>query len=384
LFGSQLDFGEYQKVSFEKGRQNMEFIIDEDLAWLIGYSLGDGHKKVIKLPHAIVNKGVTELGDVLAFLVTSVEREYYDGEMYDLTVEGYNNYYADGFVAHNTWCNACIGGRKAVDDVLSRMSGKYVECEGIAPECDLYSIKVLGYIIGMGSDSTILKGLEMAENLGVDVISMSLGGKEEAKREEDDPYYHAFNDIVAKGIVPVIAAGNEGPDSGTIGTPGALSSVLTVGATDPITGEVAKYSSRGPTNWGSIKPDVVAPGGGYPDKAIDNAIVNLLDMAGDGVINRYSPIQGTCLPSDIDLGGIIMKEISLGDTVKAFNNNSIINDVVLAKWYQGENITYEIELEDGRTIRATPEHKILVRRNNKLMWIEVKDLKEGDEVVVES
>jgi subtilisin family serine protease len=320
--------------------------------------------------------------DVLAFLVTSIEKEYYNGEMYDLTVEGYNNYYADGFVAHNTWCAACIGGRKAVDDVLSRIANAYIECDGIAPECELYSIKVLGYIIGAGSDSTILKGLEMAMNFGADVISMSLGGKEEATKEEDDPYYHAFNEIVAKGVIPVVAAGNDGK-SNSINTPGALTSVLTVGATDPITGEVAPYSSRGPTNWDSIKPDVVAPGGGYPDNAIDNAIVNLLDTAGDGIENRYSPIQGTCLPSDIDLGGITMKEISLGDTVKAFNNNSIINDVVLAKWHQGENITYEIELEDGRTIRATPEHKILVRRNNKLMWVEVKDLRKNDNVITE-
>jgi intein/homing endonuclease len=78
-----------------------------------------------------------------------------------------------------------------------------------------------------------------------------------------------------------------------------------------------------------------------------------------------------------------MGEVGLGDTVRAFRDGKIVEDVVIAKWYQGENITYEIELEDGRTLRATPEHKILVRRDGKYMWVEVKDLMEGDEVVVD-
>jgi hypothetical protein len=185
-------------------------------------------------------------------------------------------------------------------------------------------------------------------------------------------------------VIPVVAAGNEGPRPGTVGTPGALTAVLTVGALDPIGGGVARYSSRGPTPWGSVKPDVVAPGGGYPDRGIDSAITGLLDRAGDGIPSRYSPIQGTCMPIDIDLGGITMGEIRLSDSIRAFIAGRIVEDVVIAKWYQGVNVTYEIELEDGRTIRATPEHKILVRRNGELMWVEVRDLREGDEVVVDS
>jgi subtilisin family serine protease len=285
---------------------------------------------------------------------------------------------------HGSWCSACVGGRRAVDEVLSRLSGRTVLCEGMAPESTIIPIKVLDFVVGMGSNSSIIKGVEIALEMGVDVLSLSLGGKEEANKEEDDPHFKVFEEAKRQGVIPCVAAGNDGPDENTVGSPASLSNVLSVGAYDPITGEIAKYSSRGPTNWGSIKPDVVTPGGGYPQNGIDNAIVNMLDMAGDGTENRFSPIQGTCLPSDIDLGGVTMKEISLGDTIKAFNNNAIINDVVLAKWYQGENITYEIELEDGRTIRATPEHKILVRRNNELIWVEVKDLKKGDEVVVEN
>ena len=285
---------------------------------------------------------------------------------------------------HGTWCASCIAGRRAVDDVIYRSTGQYVEMEGMAPDAYVLSVKVLDYVVGAGSDSGIIKGVEMALQMGAKIISMSLGGTEQAEREEDDPYFSVFREVVSRGVIPVVAAGNEGPKEGTVGTPGTLTDVLTVGATDPITGEIAPYSSRGPTPWGSVKPDVVAPGGGYPDKGIHSAITGMLDRAGDGLPNRYSPIQGTCMPSDIDLGGITMDEVTLGDGVKAFISNRIVDDVVIAKWYQGENVTYEIELEDGRTIRATPEHKILVRRNGKFMWVEVKDLKEGDELVVDS
>ena len=196
---------------------------------------------------------------------------------------------------HGTWCASCIAGRKAVDDMLSRLSGGHVECEGVAPDAELISVKVLDFVVGAGSDSAIIKGVEMAVSRGAKVLSLSLGGPVDAKNEEDDPYFKVFSDVVERGVIPVVAAGNEGPDESTVGTPGAITPVLTVGSTDPITGEIAPYSSRGPTPWGSIKPDVVAPGGGYPDKGIDSAITGMLDTAGDGVLNRYSPIQGTSM-----------------------------------------------------------------------------------------
>ena len=191
---------------------------------------------------------------------------------------------------HGTWCTACIGGKPELDDVLTRMSKKKVICSGMAPNSDLYAIKVLGYGIGSGSDSTIIKGIEDAINLGAQVISMSLGGKIDAKSQEEDAFYEPMLDAVNHGIIPVIAAGNEGPNPNTIGTPGWLESVLTVGAYDPLTGEIAKFSSRGPTPDGRTKPDVLAPG-----VNIDSAIVGLLDKAGDGVENRYSPISGTSM-----------------------------------------------------------------------------------------
>ncbi|KAJ0411545.1 hypothetical protein ATCC90586_001140 [Pythium insidiosum] len=63
----------------------------------------------------------------------------------------------------------------------------------------------------------------------------------------------------AAGIIPVMAAGNTGPNCGTVQSPGDHPSVLTVGATDA-SNLVARFSAKGPTVRGLRKPDVTAPG----------------------------------------------------------------------------------------------------------------------------
>jgi len=70
---------------------------------------------------------------------------------------------------------------------------------------------------------------------------------------------------LAKVCPTVFAAGNIGPNSGTITCPGdaddGQNEVITVGAVDK-SGNVAFFSSRGPDNWGAdhAEPDVCAPG----------------------------------------------------------------------------------------------------------------------------
>jgi hypothetical protein len=241
------------------------------------------------------NKGFTGYGVRVAVLDTgiSIYHEQLAGRVYkNLTI--YPAAYPDSN-GHGTWCAACVAGRRTTDDVISRLVGREVVCEGMAPEAQLISVKVLDFVIGAGTDSAIIKGVEWALQEGAKVLSMSLGGTVKVNSPEEDPFHKVMKMVVERGVIPVAAAGNEGPEPSTIVTPGWLEEVLTVGAYDPITGEVAEYSSRGPTPDGRIKPDVIAPGGGQPDRGIHNAIANMLDKAGDGIENRYSPIQGTSM-----------------------------------------------------------------------------------------
>jgi subtilisin family serine protease len=66
--------------------------------------------------------------------------------------------------------------------------------------------------------------------------------------------------LSAAGIYFVVAAGNSGPDCGTVeDAPATYPDPLTVGAVDQ-RGRLTDFSSRGPAPGGLAKPDVVAPG----------------------------------------------------------------------------------------------------------------------------
>jgi len=211
---------------------------------------------------------------------------------------------ADGN-GHGTWCATCIGGTFDRDDYLSVKIDKDVWCEGMAPYTRLIAIKALGYVVGTGSTSQIIAAIEKAiTEHKADVISMSLGGEGVPEKPEDDPYYTVFNQVIATGAIPVVAAGNSGPDPGTINSPGALPQVLTVGAYDPITGKIADFSSRGPTPWNDIKPDCIAPG-----VNIDSGTTGVLDMSYDKVPSGFTPMSGTSMATPHVAGLVVlMKE----------------------------------------------------------------------------
>ena len=149
-------------------------------------------------------------------------------------------------VGHGTHCAGSIGAHGT----------KY---RGVAPKVAFIDARVLGDN-GSGTTSSVVKGMSWAATQGADIISMSLGGP----GTPDDAISREANALAEDGIVVVVAAGNEGPASGTIGSPGAAEKVITVGAVDK-SNYVTSYSSRGPVHSGQRtidKPDIVAPGGG--------------------------------------------------------------------------------------------------------------------------
>ncbi len=66
-------------------------------------------------------------------------------------------------------------------------------------------------------------------------------------------------EAMRRGIVVVTAMGNEGSSRGSLIAPADADSIIAVGAVD-FNGDVAGFSSRGPTNDLRIKPDICAPG----------------------------------------------------------------------------------------------------------------------------
>ncbi|GAA1865508.1 S8 family serine peptidase [Myceligenerans crystallogenes] len=159
------------------------------------------------------------------------------------------------------------------------------ENSGMAPGADLMVGKVLTDD-GYGDTSSIIDGMEWAAVNGADVVNMSLGSSRYT--DGSDAMSRAVDRLTAEhDTLFVIAAGNDGGDE-TIGTPGAASSALTVGAVGD-DDKLTDFSSRGPRVDGAIKPDVVAPGDGIVAARAAGTTM------GEVVGTRYVAASGTSM-----------------------------------------------------------------------------------------
>ncbi len=115
-------------------------------------------------------------------------------------------------------------------------------------------------------------GAEWADSHGVDIISSSLAYREFDPGQNSYTWEDMNGDIAlvtiaadiaaSRGILVVNSAANEGipaPGENTIWAPADGDSVLAIGAVDA-NGNIAGFSSRGPSADGRIKPDVSAMG----------------------------------------------------------------------------------------------------------------------------
>ena len=142
--------------------------------------------------------------------------------------------------------------------------------KGTAPDVSIVAIKAFNQE-GQGGLLDIVRGVQWAvdnkEKYGIRVLNLSFSARPRWPYYLD-PINQAIMQAWAEGITVVAAAGNDGPEPMTVGSPGNLPYIITVGAvTDSWTLNTRKddyvpdFSSRGPTPEGHIKPDIVAPGG---------------------------------------------------------------------------------------------------------------------------
>ncbi|MBI4371118.1 MAG: S8 family peptidase [Elusimicrobia bacterium] len=136
---------------------------------------------------------------------------------------------------HGTHVAGTIAGRGLGGGVL-----------GVAPEATLLPVKVLN-AQGGGQVSWIIAGLDWAARAGADVINLSLGSPENSPALE-----RAVKGALAAGAAVVCAAGNEGPEAGSVDYPAAYPGVLAVSAASR--DWIAPFSSRG------REVDLIAPG----------------------------------------------------------------------------------------------------------------------------
>ena len=104
--------------------------------------------------------------------------------------------------------------------------------DGVAPNVDLYSIKVLDRN-GSGRMSNVIKGIEYAVSQNLDVINLSLGGSgssdDNCGLTKNDPLHMVICEAKKTGMSIVVAAGNSRVDASTQ-IPAAYDEVITVSA----------------------------------------------------------------------------------------------------------------------------------------------------------
>ncbi|MCL5774241.1 MAG: S8 family serine peptidase [Firmicutes bacterium] len=210
----------------------------------------------VKLPD---DSGIPNIDAVKMTQADQIHKEGYKGKNQVVAVIDSGFYYPG--VKLEAWKDIVQGSPTPIDP---NGHGTHVAGDVInmAPEAKVVAVRVMNEK-GAGRPSDIVKGIQWAitnkEKYGIGVINLSLGSGPDGISYKDDPIDQSVEKAVKEGITVVDAAGNSGPKSKTIGDPADAPSGITVGsALDNKT--VSTFSSRGPTDDGFTKPDIMAPG----------------------------------------------------------------------------------------------------------------------------
>lgn len=122
---------------------------------------------------------------------------------------------------------------------------------GVAPAAGLMIYKVCGSN-GLCYSDDIAAAIRLAADQGANVINMSFGADSPIDLIND-----ALNYAISKNVLPIAAAGNDGPFDNSIDYPAAYATVIGVGAVNQLK-QVTSWSSRG--NNTSTTPYVVERG----------------------------------------------------------------------------------------------------------------------------
>ena len=273
---------------------------------------GDGVR--IGIVDAGFNKSLDAFSKIINENRLIAERDFVfdDNNTSDESEDGENGY----IQSHGTGTWSIIGAYVEGEQVGGAYNAEFV----IAKTEDIRSETRI-------EEDNFVAAIEWFDSLDVDIVSSSL-----AYRDFDgDINDYSYEDMDGKTtavakicnwaadreIIIVTAMGNEAntyPDiNQSIWSPADAFGVIAVGATD-FSGEVASFSSRGPTSDGRIKPDISAPGVGVFRADLNGGI-----SAGNGT-SYSTPL----IASGIALLKQIYPEWTLNDMINAFSENSYL------------------------------------------------------------
>ncbi|MFN2625606.1 MAG: S8 family serine peptidase [Mycobacteriales bacterium] len=239
---------------------------------------------------AIIDTGVSSMPDFAGRVVYGPDLS---GE--GTTVDSYG---------HGTVMAGLAAGSGA--DSAGNVGGAYT---GTAPKATIVAVKTAGRN-GATDVTTVLQAMHWVaaykDQFNIRVVNLSLGFPS-TQDPAVDPLNFAVERLWRAGIFVVVAAGNTGPNNGSVQKPGDDPLVLTVGAyddkgdADANNDQIPAWSSRGPTAQGLVKPDISSPGrtliaarsyGSYVEEMNPKALIGKSYIKGSGTSEAAAVVSG--------------------------------------------------------------------------------------------
>ncbi|MDP9183540.1 MAG: S8 family serine peptidase, partial [Actinomycetota bacterium] len=184
---------------------------------------------------------------------------YQDGSISNEVAEATAPYATVDEVGHGTHVASTIAGSGAAAKQPGLSGSDY---SGMAPAAKLVGFKIASLVQGVEYDfgweanamAAIEYLMEHNKQLGVSIVHNSWGVAE-VDDPDSEPVIQMVSAAVRSGLIFVFSAGNSGPGKNTVGWPGAMGNVITVGSTIKTAPyAMSGFSSRGP------QVDLTAPG----------------------------------------------------------------------------------------------------------------------------
>jgi len=285
-------------------------IVQSELASTFGY---EGAGQIVGVADSGLDKGIAGLND------GTLHMDFFGKVNAIIDRIGSSGADENGHGTH-------VAGSIAGNGVMSQ--GKI---KGMAPKAKLF-VQKIGNADGVVYPGSLEQLFQQAYDNGVRIHNDSWGsagfGTYGSWSADVDSFVWSHPDMLI-----VVAAGNEGPDNCTVGSPGTAKNCLTVGATenfrpymklydgssisdDP--SETAFFSSRGCED-GRIKPDVVAPGTYIASTMSSSMLPEFLEYTTTypGYPN-YEFMNGTSMATPITSGTVALIREHI---VKTYNIN---------------------------------------------------------------
>jgi uncharacterized repeat protein (TIGR01451 family) len=232
--------------------------------------------------------------------------------------------------------------------------------KGVAPHAN-----IIGYDVCDGGCQgySILASINQAILDDVDVINYSIGSSAPSNAWTD-PDAVAFLNARAAGIHVATSAGNDGPGASTLGSPGDVPWMTTVGATTHDRKYVASVTGITATD-GATRPDIAGAGlSGATDGAFPVVYAGTLNNAQCGAPTDDAPGTGTTFPAGTSFAGKIVicdrggnGRVEKGENVEALGAEGMIlaNDQASGTSLNGDAHalpTAHITYADGQALKA--------------------------------